>query len=186
MSSTNRKSRRKKYDYYVTPIDDIQLFLKHFKKETGIKLGDIDILDPCAWWDENHPMSYPVALNVDNVITIDIREDSRADVIDNYFEYSVWKFNLVISNPPFNQAIEFIKKWLEDCKEWGYVVMLLRLNFFGSKKRFKFFQGNMPKYCFIHHKRMSFTPDGKTDSIEYAHFVWKKWENPEFTKTKVI
>lgn len=28
--------------------------------------------------------------------------------------------------------------------------------------------------------------NGSTDSIEYAHFVWQKGNNPKFTKLKVI
>lgn len=73
--------------------------------------------------------------------------------------------------------------------------MLLRLNFFGSRDRKQFFEENMPKYCFVHHKRISFIPDyvneeikkmgGKkmtADSIEYAHFVWQKGFRTDFTK----
>ena len=57
--------------------------------------------------------------------------------------------------------------------------------FFGSKKRKKIFENNMPEYCFVHHKRISFM-NGATDSIEYAHFVWKKGLNNDFCKTYVI
>ena len=41
----------------------------------------------------------------------------------------------------------------------------------------------MPKYIFVHHQRMSFTEDKKTDSIEYAHFVWQK---REYQTTNII
>ncbi|HBF3986180.1 TPA: hypothetical protein KOD80_004273 [Clostridioides difficile] len=44
----------------------------------------------------------------------------------------------------------------------------------------------MPKYIFVHNRRMSFTDDGKTDSIEYAHFVWQKGYNPKFSQLKVL
>ncbi len=49
--------------------------------------------------------------------------------------------------------------------------MLLRLNYFGGKVRSKLWEEHMPKYCFVHNKRISFTDDGKTDSIEYCHMV---------------
>lgn len=32
----------------------------------------------------------------------------------------------------------------------------------------------MPHEIYVHSKRMSFTKNGGTDSVEYAHFVWKK------------
>lgn len=45
---------------------------------------------------------------------------------------------------------------------------------------------NMPKYCYVHHKRMGFTDDGKTDSIEYAHFVWQKGVSWAYTRLYLI
>ncbi len=64
--------------------------------------------------------------------------------------------------------------------------MLLRLNFLGSISRFEFFKKYMPKYIYVHHKRIAFTDNGKTDSIEYAHFVWHKNNYPKFAQLKVI
>ena len=96
------------------------------------------------------------------------------------------KYDIVISNPPFMLAEEFVRQSLEWCREGGYVVMLLRLNFFGSMKRFPLFKELPPIRCYVHHKRISFTEDGVTDSVEYAHFVWKKGVKPEFTKLNVI
>ena len=66
------------------------------------------------------------------------------------------------------------------------VIMLLRLNFFGSKDRKEFLQQNMPKYCYVHSRRMSFTDDGKTESIEYMHAVWINGEQPTQTLLQVI
>ena len=44
----------------------------------------------------------------------------------------------------------------------------------------------MPEYIFVHHKRMSFIEGGGTDSVAYAHYVWRKGYYPEFAKIKVI
>jgi len=56
------------------------------------------------------------------------------------------------------------------------VVMLQRLNWLGTQKRKTFWDNAPLKHIYIHHKRPSFTPDkpNKTDSIEYAHFVFQK------------
>lgn len=194
MSSTNRKNANKRHisDYYITPIEDIVIFLKEFNKIDDVLLRDSLILDPCAGGDEDNPMSYPVALErlrIENwgIYTIDIRKDSRADIKEDYLKLEPNPvFDVVITNPPFNIALPIIEKAFEDCKDGGYVIMLLRLNFLESKTRKSFFDKYMPKYIFVHHKRMSFTPDGKTDSIAYAHFVWQKGHYPEFSKIKVI
>ncbi len=39
---------------------------------------------------------------------------------------------------------------------------------------------------YVHHQRMSFTDDGGTDSIEYAHFVWKKGTSSNDSKLFLI
>ena len=151
-----------------------------------------NILDPCAGGDEKHQMSYPNALkefgiNTERITTIDIRKDSRAMIRENYLEIEPkGDFDIIITNPPFKIARDIIEKALSDVKEGGFVIMLLRLNYFGTQKRFDLWRKQLPKYCFVHHKRMSFTDDGKTDSIEYCHMVWQKGHNPDFTKLKVI
>lgn len=194
MSSTNRSDARKKHvsDYYVTPIDKIVEFLNEFNKYENIFTKDIHILDNCAGGDKNHPMSYPEALkqigvNPTNITTIDIRRDSLADIKGNYLEIDCKnKYDVIITNPPFNISRNIIEKSLEDAKDGGFVIMLLRLNYFGGKLRKDMWDKQMPKYCFVHHRRMSFTDNGKTDSVEYMHCVWQKGYYPKFTQLKVI
>jgi len=136
-------------------------------------------------------MSYPVALNeefnVGQIKTIDIRDDSLAEIKMNYLEYRAdEKLDIVITNPPFFIALDVIKKALNDVRDGGWVIMLLRLNFFGSKQRKQFWDTYMPKYAFVHHKRLGFTGGGGTDSIEYMHCVWQKGHYPQFCGLKVI
>jgi len=175
MSSTNRGDDRHKYDYYVTPKSEIRKFMNEFKYEIS---KDDKILDPCAGGDRVNDMSYPSVLNeygFNNLITFDIREDSKAEFkLDYLTSISLDKYDVIITNPPFNLSMEFLKKALLDVREGGKVVMLLRLNYYGSKTRNEFLRNNMPSQCYVHGKRLSFTNDGKTDSIEYAHFVWTK------------
>ena len=60
MSSTNRSEARKEHisDYYVTPQDQIELFLKEFEKDCDIfKRKFVNILDPCSGGDEAEAVS---------------------------------------------------------------------------------------------------------------------------------
>jgi hypothetical protein len=183
MSSTNRSNARELHasDYYVTPIETIKLFLDKFISIEG-KHHFNYVLDPCAGGDEVNPMSYPEALaafGVKDVLTVDIRENSRAAIKNDYLNlFFSDPFTVIITNPPFNIALEIIEKALFDVTDDGFVIMLLRLNFLGSQKRKPFWDANPPKYVFVHSKRISFFTDEKgnsvTDSIEYAHFVWQK------------
>ena len=197
MSSTNRHNAEKRHiaDYYVTPVKDIITFLGALDEEVSLDIWDKTILDPCAGGDPSHDMSYPKALREyyaipddwNGIKTIDIREDSLAETKCNYIETKLdYKPFLVISNPPFNQAMEFIKKALDDVEDGGYVAMLLRLNFLETKARKDFFDNYMPTWIFVHHKRMSFTDAGGTDSVAYCHMVWKKNNYPKFAKIRVI
>lgn len=189
MSRGINRRIRNKYDYYVTPEEDVRSFLEAFTQDHGDVFTGKLILDPCAGGDEDHEMSYPVVIEDmfnQDTMTMDIREDSKAELKEDFLDYDFkdLKPDVVITNPPFNRAMEFIEKSLE-CSD-KYVIMLLRLSFLESKKRYDFFQDSMPTYIYVHHKRISFTDDGKTDSAAYAHFVWEKGENPEFANIKII
>ena len=202
MSSTNRSDARKNHiaDYYVTPQKAISKFLEKFCEDEKITLNydlweRLTILDPCAWWDIKNDMSYPAVIfefwaDYNKIITNDIRQDSPAKYHFNFLETNIDTFwekpDIVITNPPFNIAQNIIEKSLEIVKEGGYVIMLLRLNYFGGKVRQNFWKKHLPIRAYVHNRRMSFTPDGATDSVEYMHCVWKKWENPKGTKLSLI
>jgi len=190
MSSTNRGIDRHISDYYVTPQQCIKDFLTTWRADEEIDTTT-GYFDPCAGGDTAHAMSYPTVLANDFGIytdTMDIREDSLADEKVDYLTTDVQhrKYKVIITNPPFFLAKEIIEKALADVADNGYVVMLLRLNFFGSQARKQFLQENMPERVYVHSKRIGFTDDGKTDSIEYMHAVWRKGYTPDFTKLKII
>ena len=192
MSSTNRSQARETHiaDYYVTPPDKIKEFLDVFIDIEGNIFNGANILDPCAGGDKTHGMSYPKALrdlNIDNVDTIDIRADSLAEIKADYLEIDCKnKYDVIITNPPFNISLDIIKKALDDVRKNGYVIMLLRLNYFGSKARKSFWDSIMPKYAFVHNRRISFLDNKKTDSIEYMHLVFQKGYKNKFTKLFIV
>lgn len=217
MSSTGRGTVKMEADYYRTDPDEIRKFLNVWIQRSSsakflFQCKDLIILDPCAggntvpinWVMKRDRegnatqvveipvsgMSYPIALNR-SVVTMDIRPDSPAKYIRDYLNDPCptdGPPEIIISNPPFSHAWEFIKHSLKIVSPSGFVVMLLRLNFFGSKQRNEWFRnGNMPHEVYIHSKRLSFTPDGKTDSIEYMHAVWDMSQSPAlYSKTYVL
>jgi hypothetical protein len=207
MSSTNRGYNRHIADYYVTPKYVVKDFLSSFLQDENIDRPDrMSWLDPCCGGDENNEATYLTVINDEfepkSICGIDIRQDSRADVKMDFLQcekQNMLEHDIVISNPPFYLAEQFIRKSIEFTKNGGYVIMLLRLNFFGSQHRKQLFDEFMPYACYVHMKRINFispsmkkqmeslgkkTPTG--DSIEYAHFVWKIGENNNFCKTFII
>lgn len=86
-------------------------------------------------------------------------------------------YDLIITNPPFSLAKEFI-----DCAlgwrrtEESLVVMLLRLNFLGSQDRAPWWRARPLPSVYVTPRRPPFgkNKNGKpgTDSTEYAWFIW--------------
>ena len=194
MSCTNRGETRKGhlFDYYITPPQTAkEAFVELIQLERTLQNKYIKILDPCCGGDKIHNATYKQLLfymDYKFIDTMDIREDSGADTKTNYLTYTAKQnyYDLIISNPPYTVALDFVQKALLDVKDGGFVSYLLRLNFFGSQSRKKFFNQFMPKYCFVHSKRPSFTLDGKTDGTEYATFVWQKGRVDKCTITKIL
>lgn len=196
MSSTNRSQARQAHiaDYYKTPVPAITDFLTEFFDDNPhLCFEGKFIVDPCAGGSARESMSYPTAIrqwsykDTPFIQTIDIREDSPAVHHGDYLTSPLgyWP-DVVITNPPFSLALPIIKKALDDVKMGGLVIMLLRLNFFGSRERSAWFQENMPIFCYVHSKRMKFKDGGGTDSIEYMHAVWQKGNYPKFTALRII
>jgi hypothetical protein len=193
MSSAGRSNHRDNHanDYYVTPEWIVKEFLEYFEKECLLfKIPNITILDPCAGGDVFNTMTYPMVLSemygfeYHNIITMDIREDSRASFKEDYLTNTGCGglADIIITNPPFNLSEKIVEKALQDVKDGGYVIMLLRSSWLGTKKRNKFILDNIPAYCYYHSRRACFTANGKNDSTEYAHFVWQKGYKAEYTK----
>lgn len=172
---------------------------KYEKDPTGGP--DIEVKAPVVFHIPPTEPSYPKALrqvfgNCPTIDTMDIREDSPAQhhgdflklqtEFDPHPDYNLQTPDIIITNPPFDKALQVIRHSLRIVRPEGWVIMLLRLNFFGSAKRKAFFDKTMPIWTFVHHERMGFTPDGGTDSIEYMHAIWQRDNYPTTSQLKVI
>lgn len=201
MSSTNRSAARDAHisDFYITPQETIRSFLAAINEDNyeflDNQLDDepLTILDPCAGGDAKNPCAYPTAITASsgwkiNIIdTVDIRQDSCAAAKCDFLTAQAGKeYDVIITNPPFNIAMDIIRKSLHDVKIGGVVIMLLRLNFFGSKARQAFFQEQMPVLTYVHTKRPKFLNTGGTDSIEYMHCVWRRGQNCRHSALRVV
>lgn len=163
MSATNRGANRKSNDFYPTPKNTVESIFPYINWK-NVKY----FLEPCL----GDKAIYDLVINK-------LGEESSGFLADwcelskgrNYFDYRPIKQNdLILTNPPFSLALEFLEKSLT---ESSCVVYLLRLNFLGSQKRKEFWQKNPPTHLFVLSKRPSFTGKG-TDATEYAWFCWDK------------
>lgn len=141
MSSTNRAKakERHKFDYYVTPQKPILQFLNRFNEcENVFNNPNIRILDCCCGGDEIHEASYPLAIkNVYGDVNIDlydIREDSRADFVEDYLLANTkGKYDVIITNPPFDISYDIIQKALDDVNGGGVRDYAFKIKLFRRK-----------------------------------------------------
>lgn len=191
MSSTNRGSQRSPADNYKTPSWCTRRLLEarpDLLKRKGYWL------EPCAGMGDIIKVvhEFQPSIRVDAVElrkecskTLDGLENVISACPKNFLEFEVptgFKYAVTITNPPFRLAQEVLEHCLEITK--GEVIMLLRLNYVGSEKRFDFMARQMANDILVLPNRPPFSRDkhGKwgTDSIEYAWFCWDT-ENPTAT-----
>lgn len=185
MSATNRGIKRREYDFYATPIEVVNNFLLNYKLPAG------DILEPSAG-NGNIIKAIKEYGYKNNITAIEIREeelnnlDLIADevIIDNFLELDINRtYDIIIGNPPYKYAKEFIEKCLSISNNNTIIIMLLRTAFLESKSRYKFWQDNPLSELHVLSKRPSFTGKG-TDATSYSWFIWDKRTNIQ--KIKII
>ena len=85
----------------------------------------------------------------------------------------------IITNPPFSLASQFIDQSLEEASA-GFTAYLLRLNFFGSRRRHDWWQGKEPTHLFTLSERPSFVDvckGKKSAGIRPCKSSYRKEEN---------
>lgn len=195
----NSKKERAENDVYLTPLGMaraiLELLPSSFSPET--------ILDPgCGeghWGkaidDKWHVR--PMALDIRKADQINPKFWHHYENIETGIDYlsrnSLWprdyeirSYDLIIGNPPFYLAEEFIRRSFELLKPEGYVVFLLRLAYLASGKRYDgLFKEFFPKMVAVSARRPSFYFEQYgtkgTDGEEYAVFFWQKeWKEDYF------
>lgn len=184
MSSTKRKTKGPAFDYYPTPDWCVKRFLEKMNFQTRDRrwlepaAGNCAIIDAVNefYSQKEQPLPKWNATEIQSQFENDLIQRNIEYTLCDYFSAPLTRLgspDVIITNPPFNHALEFIKKSLELRPE--YVCMLLRLNFLGSEERSTFLKTYMPD-IYVVPNRPSFSGSG-TDSIEYAWFVWKSFNN---------
>lgn len=98
---------------------------------------------------------------------------------EDFLEFDRKGYNLIIGNPPYSLAEEFVRHSFELLKSDGYVYFLFRLSFLeGIKRKNNLFTEYPIKRVYVCSRRPSFytTEKGKhtTDTLAYAMFLWQK------------
>ncbi len=164
MSATNRGATRKDFDFYETPEWLTRAIIAYLPESPAM------ILEPaCGSGAITRVLRKQFTAAYIEGIEIDPKHGLGS--VDFLKAKLRPEFDLIITNPPYAQALEFIQtafKWRRNAT--SVVCMLLRLNFLGGQERAGWLRANMPS-VYTSPRRPSFTGNG-TDATEYAWFVW--------------
>ena len=185
MSATNRGTERKPYDFYATPVNVVENLLNNIDLN---QYGD-KVLEPsagngniCRVIKSYYPNKSVTALEIREEELESLTQCSDEVIIDDYLQIDMKsKYSIIIGNPPYSKAIEFVNKSLEILEENGVLIFLLRTSFLESKSRYEFWQENPLSRLYTLSKRPSFTGKG-TDATSYSWFIWDKQTNNQYIK----
>lgn len=176
---------RRENDHYETPAWVVDALLDNH----SLPMRGSGVLEPCAgsgaiiraidqyYFQRAMKRSFPF-------VAVDIQPDNEKALREcatfvRITDFLAWEphgtYNVIITNPPYSIAQQVVERALEIARrqdEPAEVIMLLRLAFLESEKRYEFWRQNPPSKVLVLAARPSFTGDGKTDSAAYAWFVW--------------
>lgn len=200
-----KKSKRRECDFYPTPAEYARACLSLHPGYRVPLIAPRRILDPGAGtgvWGDVAREVWPNA----RIEGMDIRNVPQPASYDSWYTlagYEDWasnrltapgRYDLIMGNPPFSLAEQFIRESMELLAHGGRLIFLLRLAMLESEKRITsgLWEQYPPSRVVVFSKRPSFTGTG-TDATAYAAFEWIKstrmaWETtqlrifkPDFT-----
>lgn len=172
-----RKGERNKYDYYPTPD-----YLARWLVEECLRAaapsnpnGNLYVFEPgcgitapfvraaAGYWDTKRLVVHWSDIQLDDV------DFTQADATKGE------KYDLVITNPPFNQGLEFWHKAMEFTHPLGEVAFIVKTSFLQTVKRSEQWRRHNPSRIYFLYPRPSFSGNGKTDiAQEYCAIRWRK------------
>ncbi len=175
---------RRKHDFYPTPEFATRELLNR------VSIGG-NVFECCVGdhaisrvLHEGPRPSYVLTNDIDAACHADFHENAAARVSWEYFTNRsiAW----VVTNPPFQFASLIVPLAYEFAEEG--IAMLLRLSFLEPTEDRGAWLNEHPPTSMIVLPRISFTGDGKTDSVTCAWMIWEKGkqgtiavaENPKF------
>lgn len=153
MSATNRGAKRVASDFYPTPLESFTPLIPYLR-----------LLPQPIWEPACGDARLIVAMKQESISC------GGSDLQTGGYDFlkDTDQHQTILTNPPFTLAQQFCEHAINHSK---CTVMLLRLNFLGSKKRKQWWLKNEPDAIFVLSSRPDFTGEGG-DACEYGWFVW--------------
>ncbi len=185
MAGGNPANGRVENDFYATNPKAVKMLLDEYA------FNGERWLEPCVG--QGH-ISKTISEIYNNDVIIDgidlVDRGFPDTIVADFLTYeSDNKYDVVISNPPFSLAQEFIEKGLSLLKDKGQMAMFLKIQFLEAGKRKEFFEKYPPKYIYVFRDRMATWNNGNEINPEtgkkwattmcHAWFIWEKGSKTE-------
>ncbi|MBF0781135.1 NAD(P)-dependent oxidoreductase [Granulicatella sp. 19428wC4_WM01] len=166
-ASNHSTKKREEHDFYATEPKATELLLEQEK-------FNIKILEPACG--QGH-ISEVLASHGYRVISSDLIDRGYGQV-RNFFDFSDWDGD-IITNPPYREALKFVKHSLNIIKPQRKVAMFLKIQFLESKERRCFFEKCPPKVIYVSSGRLICARNAefnkyKSSAVCYAWYIWEK------------
>lgn len=155
-------------DFYATEPKAVEMLLE---KESF----NSNILEPACG--KGH-ISEVLRKHEYNVLSSDLI-DRGYGTVEDFFNIHSFDGD-IITNPPYKEALKFVKHALEIINPGAKVAMFLRLQFLEGKERGKFFMEKPPARIYVASGRLNVAKNGefekykKANAMAFAWFVWEK------------
>lgn len=136
----------------------------------------------CRMYKQYYPKAKITAIEIDQGFRVPLHVVADACYFGDFLtDFKFPKYDVIIGNPPFSLAQEFVEKSLGLLDDHGVLVFLLRTSLLESQKRYAFWQKHPLSGLLVLSNRPSFTGKG-TDATSYAWFIWEKGSDNQFIK----
>lgn len=165
LANASHKNPRRAMDNYSTPSEVTSALLGFLNLS-----APMSILEPACG---SGAISRVLAAAGHTVFSSDIRQTGYGNVQDYLSADPVKGIDAIITNPPFNQSEEFIRKAVTEAP---LVAMVLKSQYFHAKKRTQLFKDCPPSFVLALNWRPDFLfgERGGAPTMEILWAVWQK------------
>lgn len=176
---------RERNDYYPTPVAMSQRGVQLAAK---IENKPRRILDPGAGGGSWGWACRQVFGHSPKIHGVEYRETPKPEPYNTWHcggelgNFLHWRtdhrYDMVVGNPPYKYAEQFIRQGMKFLHPGGVMVFLLQLHFLaGVKRTAGLWQEFPPKTVYVIDRRPSFDGSGQTGVDNYGFYVWEKGES---------
>lgn len=178
----NRTSPRSGIEDFPTPKWATRAFLEHIilpwveRYDSAPKRAAKTVWEPCA---NRHYMADVLKEYFPVVHTSDVADYGVGDEICDFLTttQAIPCTDMIITNPPFNKAIDFVEHWLSLPNRPSYLCLLLRTSWLEGKDRYARIFSKIPPFIVAPYVERVAMVQGRLDrkaatAMPYAWFCW--------------